>query len=130
MSTGRPWRTVNEARALENLPRIDDPELDTVAPQQGGPAQFGTHSTDSPVTDDSQAAVAEVLQSARARHTARLEKLDATERPDGLIASKARWHREVIADLTPIVGEEQAWTRAQAAYARLLGDLTTEAEHA
>jgi HK97 family phage portal protein len=38
LSTGRPWRTVNEARALENLPRIDDPELDTVAPQQGGPA--------------------------------------------------------------------------------------------
>jgi len=37
-STGRPWRTVNEARALQNLPRIDDPALDTVAPQQGGPA--------------------------------------------------------------------------------------------
>jgi len=38
ISIGRPWRTVNEGRALDNLPRIDDPELDTVAPQQGGPA--------------------------------------------------------------------------------------------
>jgi len=42
MAVGRPWRTVNEARALENLPRIDDPELDTVAPQQGGPAAAAT----------------------------------------------------------------------------------------
>lgn len=58
VSTGRPWRTVNEARAIENLPRIDDPELDTVAPQQGGPAASGPSDpgddmtrTDRPVGD-------------------------------------------------------------------------------
>lgn len=39
LATGRPWMTVNEARAFENLPRQDDPECDRVAPQQGGPAQ-------------------------------------------------------------------------------------------
>jgi len=48
LAVGRPWRTVNEARALENLPRIDDPELDTVAPQQGGPASNVAPADDPP----------------------------------------------------------------------------------
>jgi HK97 family phage portal protein len=48
LSIGRPWRTVNEGRALENLPRIDDPALDTVAPQQGGPASNGAPADDPP----------------------------------------------------------------------------------
>jgi HK97 family phage portal protein len=31
VAVGRPWRTVNEARAQDNLPRTDDPEDDKVA---------------------------------------------------------------------------------------------------
>lgn len=31
-ATGRPWMTVNETRARENLPPLDDPEADALAP--------------------------------------------------------------------------------------------------
>ena len=128
MSTGRPWRTVNEARALENLPRIDDPELDTVAPQQGGPSDAtarpgqpppASRRTDDDDADDDdddefEARVGTVVQTARLRQQARLEKLPPFERAAAFYDQTARWTQELTADLTPILGAEAAAIRARA----------------
>jgi len=101
VSIGRPWRTVNEGRALDNLPRIDDPELDTVAPQQGGPSDATAH-PGQPPADDATAAVdgAPILQAARTRQHARLAKIPVPDRPAAFAADRDRWHRELVADLT------------------------------
>ncbi len=45
LAVGRPWMSVNEARAFENLPRKVDPSCDEIAPQQGGPAQTSSSSS-------------------------------------------------------------------------------------
>jgi HK97 family phage portal protein len=125
VSIGRPWRTVNEGRALDNLPRIDDPELDTVAPQQGGPATNpasepkpakGMVRTDD-TTDDGadNVAIAPILHAARLRQQARLGKLPIAERAGAFLEDLPRWNRELAADLTPIVGADQAVTQARQA---------------
>jgi HK97 family phage portal protein len=116
MSTGRPWRTVNEARALENLSRIDDPELDTVAPQQGGPAGTAPDAAaprpppapTAPTDAEDTSAFAPVLQAARARQQAQLDKLPPAERPTAFFAAIDRWNLELIEDLTPLVGVTDA----------------------
>jgi HK97 family phage portal protein len=118
VSTGRPWRTVNEARALENLPRIDDPRMDEVAPQQGGPsdATARPERQENPAaTDDDDEdidALAPILDATRARQRARLAKLPAAERASAFFADLERYNRELAADLTPIVGATKAATRA------------------
>jgi HK97 family phage portal protein len=112
LSTGRPWRTVNEARALENLPRIDDPELDEVAPQQGGPAATGDPTRPDPdadvagdtETDDAEA----IIQKTRLRQLARVNKHPAEERHAAFFADADRWNRELTEDLTPLVGAGEA----------------------
>jgi HK97 family phage portal protein len=110
LSTGRPWRTVNEARALENLPRIDDPELDTVAPQQGGPATNTDATPDNqPATDEDaidSAAVATVLQASQARQRSKLEKVDEDSRAEAFRADLSRWNRELADDLRPLIGHD------------------------
>lgn len=133
LAVGRPWRTVNEARALENLPRIDDPELDTVAPQQGGPAAPPTSppaSADTPPpphrpppADDNADAAAPVLHAARLRQRVRLAKLPVADRATAFFTDLDRWNRELAADLTPICGAEAAARRAHAANAATLTDL-------
>jgi len=111
ISIGRPWRTVNEGRALDNLPRIDDDELDTVAPQQGGPSDATAHPTDKPApmfarpgdaTDDDadNLIVAPVLHTARLRQQARLGKLPIMARASTFDAQLARENRALAADLT------------------------------
>ena len=129
MSTGRPWRTVNEARALENLPRIDDDEMDTVAPQQGGPSDASARpgreadpmppsrpgkdmGEDDPEEDDENRLVGHVLLAARRRQQDRLQKLPAGARASAFFADADRWTRELAADLTPILGPEAAARRA------------------
>ena len=107
VSIGRPWRTVNEGRALDNLPRIDDPELDTVAPQQGGPSDATAH-PGAPDPGETATAIAPVLHAARLRQQARLAKLPASERASAFFADLDRWNRELAADLTPIAGAEEA----------------------
>jgi HK97 family phage portal protein len=128
MATGRPWRTVNEARALENLPRIDDPELDTVAPQQGGPATNRTNLLD----DDELSAslpVAEVIQAMQARQRSKLARFEMTERAEVFRADLARWNRELTADLAPLVGDDVARDLARQINTRTLAQLDAEASH-
>jgi HK97 family phage portal protein len=119
MAVGRPWRTVNEARALENLPRIDDRDLDTVAPQQGGPSDATAHPTRTdpagrpvPADDEDEAddatAIAPVLHAARLRQQARLGKLPIDARAPAFFADLDRYNRELTEDLTPICGAEEA----------------------
>jgi hypothetical protein len=116
VSIGRPWRTVNEGRALDNLPRIDDPELDTVAPQQGGPSDATAHPTPPPApmmtkpdpNPGDATDVAPVLLAHRTRQHARLTKLPAAERASAFFAALDRWTLELAADLTPIVGAAEA----------------------
>lgn len=110
VSIGRPWRTVNEGRALDNLPRLDDPELDTVAPQQGGPSDATAHPGDKPAPmftrpeddDEEEEArtVAPVLHAARLRQQARLGKLPIAERATAFYEQFDRWNRELAQDLT------------------------------
>lgn len=134
LSTGRPWRTVNEARALENLPRIDDPDLDTVAPQQGGPSDATANPPDQPAAasppadnaaadDEANRLIAPVLHAARLRQQARLQKLPVAERASAFFADHERWTRELTADLTPLIGAEAAAQRAVDANAAMFAAL-------
>jgi hypothetical protein len=133
VSIGRPWRTVNEGRALDNLPRIDDAELDTIAPQQGGPSDATAHPLDKPApmmtrpgdTTDSAdaAAIGPILHAARLRQQARLAKLPTAERADAFHADLTRWNRELADDLTPVLGADQAAIRAQQANVATLAQL-------
>jgi hypothetical protein len=117
IAIGRPWRTVNEGRALENLPRIEDPEFDTVAPQQGGPSDATAQPTgdaaaadnaDDPNAPSADANQAAVIQATRDRQHARLAKVPVTERPDAFRGDLDRWTSELAADLTPLVGQSRA----------------------
>jgi HK97 family phage portal protein len=118
VSTGRPWRTGNEARALDNLPRVDDPEMDRVAPQQGGPADGVRRGAEksavfaAAVDDDNADAliVTPVVEAMRVRLDARLAKLPAETR--ALAFDADRWRREVVLNLTPLVGADRAATVA------------------
>jgi HK97 family phage portal protein len=131
VSIGRPWRTVNEGRALDNLPRIDDAELDTVAPQQGGPSDATAHPGDKPApmmtrpdqTGGEASGVAPVLHAHRARQLARLAKVPAAERVDAFLAHLDRYSRELAADLTPIVGPGEAARQAREAHVALVTTL-------
>lgn len=137
ISVGRPWRTVNEARAIENLPRIDDPEMDRVAPQQGGPSDAtaqpgippGSTSTanDAPTDDVIDAVdVTPVIYAARVRQFGRFQRLPPADRPSAFFADIDRWNRELTEDLTPLLGAETATQRAIAANAALLTALAAE----
>jgi len=128
VSIGRPWRTVNEGRALDNLPRIDDPELDTVAPQQGGPADATARPKKTPPTDDTTAAMAPIVQSHRARQDARLSKLPVDDRAEAFSQDLGRWTRELAADIAPIVGAGQAAHIAAKVNAERLAQLEQMAE--
>lgn len=134
MAVGRPWRTVNEARALENLPRIDDPDMDTVAPQQGGPAaapptnQPTNQSATAPAAAANAEAVA-IIKATQQRQRAKLEKFDSDERADVFRADLARWNRELAADLEPHVGADDAAVIAHHTNARTLAQLETEDAH-
>ena len=133
LSTGRPWRTVNEARALQNLPRIDDPELDTVAPQQGGPASSGAPTPeDTPSPDSTKpshaVAVGPVIQAAQSRQQARIGKLPITERAAAFDLD--RWNRELAQDLTPLLGSVEAARVASAINAESLARLEDDAMRA
>lgn len=130
-ATGRPWMAPNEARAIRNLPRIDSPEMDTVAPQQGGPSSSRAPSND-PVpaapADASAVDTAPILQAHRARQRARLSKRPSDERADAFAAGMDRWNRELAADLAAIVGETTAVQMAEVANAQTLAQLTEAAD--
>jgi HK97 family phage portal protein len=134
MSVGRPWRTVNEARALENLPRLDDPEMDRVAPQQGGPSDATAQPSQPPNTEapappdsDEEAAArdlaAPVIAAARARQRARLQKVSPDERASAFLADIDRWNRELVEDLTTVVSADEATRLALAANVEMLRSL-------
>jgi HK97 family phage portal protein len=142
---GRPWVTVNEGRALENRPRIDDPELDTVAPQQGGPSDATVHPARRPPAADparpddnedddddadARAIAPAVLHAARLRQQAHLGKLPVIDRASAFFGDLERWNRELTADLTPLLGAERAARRAQRANAATLTALIAGEEAA
>ena len=124
LAVGRPWRTVNEARALENLPRIDDADLDTVAPQQGGPSDAtarpggaaarpaAARRDDPDDEDEDDEATARVLHSFRLRQQARLARVPVVERAATFFDQRARWTRELARDLAPTLGAAAAAARA------------------
>lgn len=122
VAVGKPWMTVNEARARQNLPRDPDPASDRIAAQQGGPATNSPQPDDEetapappdnaePPADDETAnrgAAAPVLQAARARQLTRLTKVPAAERSTAFFGDIERWNRELEKDLVPVVGLEAA----------------------
>lgn len=137
MAVGRPWRTVNEARSLENLPRIDEPDLDTVAPQQGGPSDATAHPADKPApmfkrpddpAEPDETLMAPVLQAHRVRQMARLAKVPQADRASAFEAHRQRYDRELAADLTPILGADEAARQAEQANVALLMKLLEGAE--
>lgn len=113
VSVGKPWRTVNEARALDNLPRDPDPASDRIAPQQGGPSDATAQPTPARLpapgaptddgTDEAVVKIDRVLQAWHGRVTSRIEKVPADERAEAF--DVARWRRELAEDLTPLVGD-------------------------
>lgn len=121
-AVGRPIMTANEGRARINLPAIkDDPSANQLAAQQGGPAantapplaapgDDPTAPPDDDATRDN-AVVAPVLQAWQTRLSQRLAKVSARDRADAF--DTVRWGRELAADLTPLVGDEQARAIAQ-----------------
>ena len=139
LAVGRPWRTVNEARALENLPRIDDNDLDTVAPQQGGPSDATAHPTDKPAPmfarpgdpdpgEENATGIAPVLLATRARQQTWLQKIPAVDRAMTFLADLERWNTELTDDLTPLLGAKPAALLAeQANVATLTALLALEA---
>ena len=106
MATGKPWMKTNEARALRNLPRDDDPESDRIAPQQGGPAA----DAQAPDPDKAAAAVdvAPVVHAHGMRLAARLEKVPVPDRPAAFSGQSHRWVSELADDLAPLVGAVEA----------------------
>jgi HK97 family phage portal protein len=127
LAVGKPFMKVNEARALRNLPRDEDPESDRIAPQQGGPSDATAHPTPAPFRrtapsdedddDADAAAIAPVLHAARLRQQARVQRLPIAQRAVAFFADLPRWNRELTRDLTPIVGAEDAARRARRANA-------------
>jgi HK97 family phage portal protein len=123
---GRPVMTPNEARARLNLPAIkNDPTADQLAPQQGGPAGA---STPAPMAPDAEGAAVDtpeppepadpadaalsmtslVVTATRARQRAALRRVAPAERSTVFFAQIDRWNRELTADLTPVLGAEEA----------------------
>jgi HK97 family phage portal protein len=130
---GRPIMTANEGRARLNLPRIDDPDADRLAPQQGGPGQPAIGPapprTALPPAEPDDVAIATIITTARSRQQARLDKLDAEERPVFFAARLPRYSRELADDLRPLLGDE-ADHYADVANAHTLARLKAEADHA
>lgn len=132
LAVGKPYMKVNEARAVRNLPRDEDPESDRIAPQQGGPSDATAHPTEKPArmftrpddeSDPDAAAVAPILHAARLRQQARLGKVPIAERATTFYEQLDRWNRELAQDLTPIVGADKAMALAHQANAATLTTL-------
>jgi HK97 family phage portal protein len=120
-AVGRPFMKVNEARAIRNLPRDDDPSSDAIAAQQGGPAgtaptsaeaatPMQTRSAD-PADDTADATVvdtASVILATQQRQRARLDKVARTDQRGVFHAGLDRWNRELTADLAALVDADVA----------------------
>jgi HK97 family phage portal protein len=98
MAVGKPWMTVNEGRAKQNLPSHPNPEADEIAAQQGGPAGVRPAFTG--------AAVERVVRATWSRQAVRLAKRPVAERAEAL--NHARCCTELAADLRPILGADAA----------------------
>jgi HK97 family phage portal protein len=142
---GRPVMTPNEGRGRLNLPSIkDDPTADQLAPQQGGPSNAvvppvtGSEGSADPVepggdadpgsgTDPyARADVRTVLSATRARQRAALGKLPPAERSSAFFAQMDRWQRELVRDLRPLVGADEAARVALTANVALFTELEAD----
>lgn len=116
---GRPLMTGNEGRARLNLPRItDDPTLDTVAAQQGGPSDASV--TGAPAVDEppiapvkrrsdlklvkSSTDLTRLIAAHGARQMGRLQKVAIVDRPATFLAHRNRWTDELATDLARLTG--------------------------
>jgi len=97
VSVGKPWRTVNEARALQNLPSTGDPTDDRVAPQQGGPADATAQPSGPAAVPPDRAAAETIVRQFWARQSARILKQPVDERATFFDAD--RWDAELSDDL-------------------------------
>ncbi len=121
LAVGKPWMKVNEARAIQNLPRDEDPESDRVAAQQGGPS---TRTTSPAADDDATAARADsIIAAHRARQQARLNKVPEEDRADLFEQKFTRWTTELANDLASVVGAAEASIRAKRTNQRTLSVL-------
>jgi len=103
--TGRPVMTGNEGRARLNLPRIDDdPSMDTVAAQQGGPAASADVQAPADRQQARQQAVAKTVRAHLDRQAKALAKLTS---PEARLAAfdHDRWRQELATDLAPVLGD-------------------------
>jgi HK97 family phage portal protein len=110
LAIGKPWMAVSEGRGISNLPATGNPKDDEIADQQGGPAAPATAGdppvpfkpTPKPGADP--AAAAPVILAMQTRLHARLNKLPPADRAAAF--DTERWTRELVADLTPLIGDE------------------------
>jgi HK97 family phage portal protein len=126
-AVGRPWMTANEARALQNLPRIDDDDADALAAQQGGPSAIGFPTPAGAPRAD---AADTVLAVTRGRQLARLDKLPRAERAIRFYADMPRFNRELARDLAAHCNADDARRRAEIANGQLLAELMASEGHA
>jgi HK97 family phage portal protein len=98
-ATGAPWLTRNEARAIQNRPRIDDPACDQlIVPLNvlvGGQAS----PTDSAPPLDVAQAVARFLERCARATLGRWHEVRAGVREIGTVWQPERWGVELLADL-------------------------------
>jgi len=128
--TGRPVMTGNEGRSRINLPRItDDPSMDEVAEQQGGPSAHAPAAL--APADDSAAAtaaqVALVLNATAQRQRAKLARLPVADRADAFALACNRHDLELATDLRPFLDATEARRVATNANAATLSRLQIEA---
>jgi HK97 family phage portal protein len=120
---GRPIMTANEGRARLNLPRSPDPQDDTLAPQQGGPAA-AVHVN---APDPTAASIALVLDATTRRMHGKLGGVPVGDRAAALVATRDRWTRELVADLAPFLRPDDAQRCAAAHVDRVVSVLHLEA---
>lgn len=138
MSTaiGGPWMTRNEARQIENLPRIDSPEADQLitplnvtaggqaSPQSGKAGVLRTKATKETVipvmrSDDDAVAIDEALRSHAERMAQTVASdLGAKSIDASGVVDRDRWDGELADDLLPLMA--QVAERAGAPIASLL----------
>jgi hypothetical protein len=118
-----------------NLPRINDPGMDTVAPQQGGPSDASVGPPPAIPTKPrlklvpSGADVAGVIAAHRTRQADWLQKVPVGARPAAFRHELNRWTRELADDLGALSGLDEAWF-AGLVTAETLGRLEQEATEA
>jgi len=139
---GRPLMTGNEGRARLNLPRIaDDPSMDGVAAQQGGPATAGVPFADVPAAEAGAPAAAAdptsieraapIIQRHQQRQRSYLQRLPAASRAAAFrFGCPERWTPELASDLRALFPATEADAIAALANDDTIGQLERDSDAA